>query len=111
MLFTPKQVPLNWYRYDVGFSIDLLRQYVRGVENQIAEGIEAFHKHKEIRIDEATPHENDVQTVTVHRGLDDETWDLKGVFEDHFPNLQRRGALITLYSFLEHELNDLCGLF
>ena len=49
--------------------------------------------------------------VEIHRGIDDETWDLKSIFEEHFPNLQRRSALITLFGFLEKELDKLCALF
>ena len=29
----------------------------------------------------------------------------------HFPNLQRQSALVTLFSFVEYELDGLCELF
>jgi hypothetical protein len=111
VLFTPKHVPLNWYRYDVQFSIELLREYIRGVERHIVEAIEVFRRKKETHIFEESPEEGYARIVETHRGLDDESWDLEGIFVGYFPNLQRRGALITLYSFLEHELEELCGLF
>lgn len=42
--------------------------------------------------------------------MDSDNWDLPDIFIKHFPSLQRRGALITLYSFFENELNILCEL-
>ena len=50
------------------------------------------------------------QAIKVHKGLGDDTWDLESVFEGYFPNLQRRSALITLFAFFEHELEELCHL-
>ena len=35
MLVTPKKVPLNWYRYDVAFSAELLQAYITDVEYQV----------------------------------------------------------------------------
>jgi hypothetical protein len=39
------------------------------------------------------------------------SWDMKALFEEHFPNLQRRSALITVYSSFEFEFFELCSLF
>ena len=111
MLYRPKQVPLNWYKYDVRFSVELLEAYIRGVEQQVLIAIEEYRSQKEVIISEEIPEEGSTRIVEAHRGLDSETWNLGGIFEDYFPNLQRRGALITLYSFLEHEINGLCELF
>jgi hypothetical protein len=86
--------------------MELLLEYVRGVERQIAEASEAFQKNKLIRIEEDSR-----EAVIEYRGLDDTTWDLRSVFEEYFPNLQRRGALISICCFLEDELNQLCQLF
>jgi hypothetical protein len=36
---------------------------------------------------------------------------MKSLFEEHFPNLQRRSALITVYSSFVYELAQLCTLF
>ena len=30
------------------------------------------------------------------------------IFKEYFPDLQRRSALITIFSFFEHQLDDLC---
>ena len=49
--------------------------------------------------------------MDVHKGLDNSTWDLDGIFKDYYPNLHRKSALIVIYSFFEHELNKLCDLY
>ena len=110
-MLTLKQVPLNWYQYDVQFSIELLREYIRGVERHIVEAVEAFHREKETHIFEDSPEDGYARIVEMYGDLNDEIWNLESIFEDYFPNLQRRSALTTLYSFLEHELEKLCVLF
>lgn len=116
MLYVPKKVPLNWYRYDVQFSIELLRSYIQGVEDQISRSIEEYRTGYEIQVTEIEERlENEEidlgETLATHGGLDSDSWDLEGIFGEHFPNLQRRSALITLYSFLEYELSKLCDMF
>src|SRR5439155_12279325 len=66
---------------------------------------------KKTHVVEECPEEGYSHPVEAHRGLNGMTWDLKGIFEDYFPNLHRRSALITLYSFLEHQMDELCALF
>jgi hypothetical protein len=116
MLYVPKKVPLNWYKYDVLYSTELLRSYIQGVEDQIARSIEEYRIGHEVQSnaieDRLENDENEPSEMWAsHGGLDSESWDLEDIFGEHFPNLQRRSALITLYSFLEHELNKLCDLF
>lgn len=106
----PPMVPTNWYSYDASLSIQLLWKYIEGIEQQIEDGKKRFKQELEIRIEDRGGLEEG-RAKREYRGLDDETWDLDNVFERYFPNLQRRSALITLYSFLEHELNQLCHLF
>jgi hypothetical protein len=95
-LYTPKKVVLNWHQYDVVFSIELIKSFVRGVEQQAADSIRDYR---------------DSKSSGEHRGLDDESWDLQEIFEEYFPSLQRRSALLTIWAFLEHELNALCSLY
>jgi len=57
------------------------------------------------------PEEEYARVVEVHQGLDDETWDLEGIFGEYFPSLQRRSALLTIWGYFEHELDKLCLLF
>lgn len=110
-LYIPKNTPANWYRYDVQFSLQLLSEYIQGVESQIAASIADFQTNIKTQVVEENPEEGYQIVVQSHKGLDDATWDLNGVYEEYFPNLQRGSALITLYSFFEHELDELCGLF
>lgn len=111
MLVRPLDHPLNWYPYDVGCSLELLHAYVSDIEQQVNLGIARFEKEAiEVVIDGTSP-EEPPRFITVHQGLDDVTWDLRSVCVEYFPGLQRRSALITLFSFFEHELNKLCSLF
>jgi len=111
----------NWY-CEVNLSIDLIDNFVRSTEKQVAESIESF---RAARADGTLDvyvgnHNSDVETddsfepariVEVHRGFDSETWNLNELFEKYFPNLQRRSALLTLWSFFEYELHKLCLLY
>src|ERR1039457_2740122 len=95
-LYTPRKVVLNWYRYDVSFSVELITSFVQGIERQAAESILNYRNTK--------------RSEDEHRGLDEGSWDLKEIFEEYFPSLQRRSALLTVWGFLEHELDKLCLL-
>jgi hypothetical protein len=95
--FTPRKVVLNWYRYDVSFSIELITSFVQGTEKQAAESVANF---------KASKHSKDG-----HQGLDDESWVLEDIFEEYFPTLQRRSAFLTVWGFLEHELDKLCSQY
>lgn len=108
MLYRPNNHPLNWYQYEMSSSVELLDAYVTDIERQVAKCIADYTTNvKHVVVDEHLGDEA-VRIVRVHNGLDDETWHLPEIFEIYFPNLQRRSALITLYSFFEHELDKLC---
>lgn len=108
MLYRPNDHPLNWYQHEMSGSVELLDAYVTDIERQVAKGIADYKANaKQIVVDEHLGDEA-VRIVEVHNGLDDGTWHLPEIFEVYFPNLQRRSALITLYSFFEHELDKLC---
>jgi len=92
-LYTPKKVVLNWYQYEASLSIDLMVSFVSAVEKQATESIAAY-KHS--------------RSVDAHGGLDHDTWDLDSIFGEYFPSLQRRSAFLTVWSFLEHQLDQLC---
>jgi hypothetical protein len=49
VLHVPKKVPLNWYRYDVRLSVELLRGYLQAVEDQIDKSIENYRRSYEIQ--------------------------------------------------------------
>lgn len=110
MLFRPLDHPLNWYEYDVRGSIELLECYVTDIEAQVEKGMANFEAQVEEVVIEGNHPDEPPRFVNVHQGLDDGTWDLQAIFREYFPNLQRRSALITLFSFFEHELNKVCSL-
>lgn len=98
----------SWYKLDVRFSLDLLRSHVNGVEEQIQISIDRFRSGKtqefivydeELRIGQSVEH---------YGGLDSMDVDLDEIYTRYFPNLQRSSAFLTLYAFLEHELERLC---
>jgi hypothetical protein len=94
----------NWYRQDVSISAELMDVFVEGVEKQAVESILNYEKTKE-------SHVNEGQLVYVNQGLDSDSWDLAALFEEYFPSLQRRSALLTVCSYFEHELDQLCLLY
>jgi len=107
----PGRVPINWYRYDVKFSLELLNVFTRNVESQIELSIQEFINRKETLSLDEQPEFNYSRIVDIHLGLDSETFDLENIFTEYFPSIQRRSAFLSLYGFLEHELDNLCGLF
>jgi len=109
--FFPKPIPANWYKYDAHFSIHLLRTYIDIVEEGVQKSIEAFNKDKQVLIAEGLPEEGHYIASEEYRGIDDSTFDLEGIFEGFFPNLQRAAGLMTLFSFFENELEKLCHLY
>ncbi|MBL8205396.1 MAG: hypothetical protein JNM09_14260 [Blastocatellia bacterium] len=101
--------PRVWYS-NVQFESDLLRSYAKSVEGQIQESIDKYHREKVVEIDE-TDSEYGPNIKEHHQGVDGSTYHLDTIFEDYFPNLQRRSALITQFSFLEYQIDELCRLF
>lgn len=101
---------MQWFPFKASPSAELLQAYAQDVNAQIKQSIEAYRydsEEEEVETDDYPP---EVKTIRHHRGLDDESWDLRDVFEDYFPNLQRASAVITLFAFFERELEDLCNL-
>jgi hypothetical protein len=96
-LYIPKKGVLNWYQYDASFSIELIMSFVDGIEKQAAESVANY---------KAIQH-----TADGHQGLDRESWDLENIFGEYFPSLQRRSAFLTVWSYLEHQLDQLCLLY
>lgn len=90
--------------------MELMRSFIDNTENQIKESIQRYRDKVGTTVREENLGEGADFSTRIHQGLDDETWDLDTIFETHFPNLQRRSALITVFSFLENELDELCRL-
>lgn len=106
-----RKEPKNWYNYEIQFEVELLNSYIQNIEKQVKISIDNFHKEKETIILEEYPEENYARIISVHDGLNDETWHLPTIFLEYFPNLQRKSAFVSLYGFLENELDKLCVLF
>ncbi len=85
-------------------DIKLLQNLVIGIEDQLDKQI-----HKLTNPDDVyTIHEGHTD-VHVINGLDDFSWDLDSVVEEYFPNIQRGSLLMSIFTILEHGLNNLCN--
>lgn len=99
----------QWWTFRASPSIELLREYVRSIEEQTEQGI-ADYRTKRVT---PLPDDSGVEPpegVTSYKGFDTERYHLDSVFERYFPSLQRTAALLTLYSFFESELNAVCDM-
>ncbi len=102
--------PRTWYSF-VQAQIDLLRTHIQGLEKQIDESVKAYEKEKVVTdVDEYDDGYANI-ILEEHRGIEAPPNHLGEIFEYYFPNLQRRSTLIILFSFLEHQLDQLCQLF
>ncbi|HGF7231850.1 hypothetical protein [Vibrio cholerae] len=99
----------GWYESYFSPTFEVMRSYIDGIEEQAELSIQKFEKGKETYV--LGDHPEEVRAVTVFQGLDDETWDINGIFRDYFPNLQRKSALLTLTGMFEHELDQLCDSY
>jgi hypothetical protein len=99
--------PWQWYKLDARPSLELLETFVRRTETQIQTGVEDFKQNKASEFYVTSEEERMGQMVDHFDGLDSMSWDLKALFDSHFPNMQRKAAFVTLYSFLEHKLKKL----
>lgn len=111
-LFMPRKVVSNWYRYDASFSYELMASFVDGIEKQAELSILNYVENRKCEVVENDAGADYFQSLMfTHQGLDNESWDLDGIFREHFPSLQRRSALLTLCSYFEYELEQLCLLY
>ncbi len=110
-LITLMGIHVRTWHSEIEFEMILLRTYIERVECQIAESIDDYHSKKKTSTIHVDPDEGWADTVTEYSGVNDSTYDLDSIFEEYFPDLQRGSALMTLFSFFEHQLNDLCKRF
>ncbi|SKC47136.1 hypothetical protein [Ohtaekwangia koreensis] len=101
--------PWHWYKLDSIHTLQLLTFFVKRTEQQIDASTEHFKNNKKEDFIVFSEEEKIGQSVTHYEGLDDMGWDLDKLFTSHFPNLQRKSAFLTLYAFLEHELDKLAN--
>ncbi len=110
-MFSMKPTLKSWYESYLSPTFELMGSYIDGIEEQAELSIQKFEEGKETHVLEEHPEDGYVRAVTVFQGLDDETWDIHGIFRDYFPNLQRKSALLTLTGMFEHELDQLCDSY
>lgn len=101
----------NWFPQDVQFSVRMMLGYVKSIERSAKTAVDAFNAEKQTQIVPHEPEDGQAEVYDVYGDLDGQTWDLDHLFQEYFPNLQRWGALITLFTFFETTMEDLCDLF
>ncbi|WP_110456901.1 hypothetical protein [Shewanella algidipiscicola] len=98
----------NWYLYYMGPTIDLLIVFADSTESQISSQIQNYRENKQNIVIEHDGIPEADYMVTEFAGLTSDTWDLKSVFSEYYPNLHRRSAILTIVGIFEHELVNLC---
>ena len=88
-------------------ELDLLRGFIHGLESQIQD----WPKKVALADIEVIADEFCYQENKHIYGLDDSTWHFDTIFLEFFPNIQRCSTFVSLCSFMEYELNDLCVKF
>ena len=71
----------------------ILHSYVDGIERQIQESKNEYASRAQVVEEIEIPEENLYQVVTMIDGLDDATYSFEAIFDDYFPQLQRRQRL------------------
>ena len=99
--------PWHWYKFDSIHALKLLITFAERTELQIATAIDHYKTNKKTDFIVFSEEERMGQFVTHYEGLEDMSWDLEELFTSHFPNLQRKSTFLTLYAFLENELEKL----
>lgn len=98
----------SWYISYLLPTFELMKSYIDKIEEQAELSVQKFEEEKETHVLEESPEDGYVREVTIYKGLDDEMWDINGIFREYFPNLQRKSALLTLTGMFENELDQLC---
>lgn len=105
-----KNSPEDWYLSDVSFSIELMKTYIQSVETQAKESVERYEEGK-VYITQGASSSEEIAEIELYQGIDDSTWDLDNIFKEYFPSLLRSSGIVTLYTFLEDQLNRLCSIY
>jgi hypothetical protein len=98
----------TWHRDDLRLSAALIDSFASDVDMQASDTFNQYESEKQQHFidDDDHPH-----VVEEYRGLDGYDFDLRSLFRDYFPSLQRRSAFLTIWGYFEHELNELCSLY
>lgn len=99
--------PWYWYDFYAKPELQLLTSYIKAIESQIAAGIAHYEGNRKSELVVLSEEEGIAEEIEHYAGLESMSWNLDDVFKGYFPNLQRKSAFITLYAFLEHEVEQL----
>lgn len=91
------------------FTYNLMCSFIEHTEESVNTGISSFKNNgPEVEEVEICAEEGIYQYVEHYKGLDSQEVILSYIFEDYFPNVQRRSAFLTLIATYEHELERFC---
>ncbi|PSU99290.1 hypothetical protein [Photobacterium kishitanii] len=95
--------------YSFNFTYNLLRSSCEQTEMQIEAGIQSFKENGEDYEEIDFIEEEGLSIGVAHfGGLTDQDVDLKEIFTQYFPSLQRRSMYLTIFGVFEHELELFC---
>ncbi len=96
---------------------NLMRSFIQHTEESINVSIDRYKENgPEVEIIEISPEEGIYQKDEHYQGLhshelNSQDMILDDIFENYFPSVQRRSALITLVGIYEHELERFCDMY
>jgi hypothetical protein len=99
----------HWYEFDSKHALELMNAHIKSIESQIARGIVHYKRNKKTELNIISEAEGIADEIEYYGGLESMSWNLNDLFKSHFPNLQRKSAFLTLYAFLEYELERLAN--
>jgi len=100
----------TWHRDDLRLSHALIDSFASDMELQALDTFNHYERGKQLHFEEIEG-EDQGNVVEEYRGLNDMHFDLRSLFRDYFPSLQRRSAFLTVWGYFEHQLNELCSLY
>lgn len=89
-----------------------MRSFIQHTEDSIRSSISTYKENgPEVEEIEICAEEGIYQCVESYQGLDSQGVFLDDIFENYFPSVQRRSALLTLVATYEHELERFCDIY
>lgn len=98
----------SWYSDNSMMIQGILKPYVQSIENNIEKEKNNYFQGRKTQLIIEDKENGIAQEVEYYQGMDNSTFCIEDVIKELFPNLQRRSALITLFSFFEVQLDVLC---
>ena len=103
----------QWYQNDFGLSLQIINAFVGLIEPQREYIIQRYRGGKRTDFLEHDFGDDGLygEEVVSYDGIDSLSCDVNAMFEEYFPNLLRRSAVITVCSYFEDDLFHLCDIF